>query len=413
MSQQVVLVLDCHLRSQEGVLESLHRAGYRLVGLSWNESCAGFSSRFLHEKIISPRLEDGTKTYIDFLLALTFRGIILFSNDLSALTMARHKNELIAAGFQLLISDLNKLEAAFDKWQCFNSATQCSVKAPQSAFVSSLDEAVAVWPKLRKPVILKPTRLAGGNYIKLSTLDDLRAAWVKVSSYNSENPEHESDVILQEWLTYGITDMWSCETVYDKNHQSVGFYSIQRIRSSLDRDTGNFTSRLFAGEYQKNPRLEAINKKLLDSLGWVGLAHVEYMYLLDEDEYYLAEINPRLPGYSYFPSTAGFELGRYYCDLVAGKVPEVPPVFKPAVYFESFRYPGDLSEGLYHLLKKNLRWRPYIASYGKLFKRKTIKVVEPIRMSDMGFTLRSLRDSLGGFFRDAKVFIKGRVNRIK
>lgn len=411
MSQKTVLILDCHLRSQEGVIESLFLAGYKTVGLSWNSSCAGFSSKFLHEKILSPRLEDCTKTYVDFLLSLSFRGIVLISNDLSALTMARHKQELESAGFQLLIPTLTKLEAAFDKWQCFNSATKCGVKAPQSAFVSSLEEAMTVWPNLRKPVILKPTRLAGGNYIKLSTLHDLEVAWTKVSSYNSENPEHESSVILQEWLSYGITDMWSCETVYDKNSQSVGFYSIQRIRSSLDRDTGNFTSRLFAGEYQKNPRLEAITKKLLDSLEWVGLAHVEYMYLAEDDEYYLAEINPRLPGYSYFPTTAGFELGRYYCDLAVDEVPNVPREFKPAVYFESFRYPGDLSEGIYHLLKRNLTWGVFLASYGRLFRRKTIKVIEPIRVSDLGFTWCSLKDAIKGFVKDVRVFVKGRAKR--
>jgi len=410
MSDKTVLILDCHLRSQEGVLESLYSAGYHSIGLSWDISCPAFSSRFLHEKILSPRLEDCTKTYVEFLLSLPQRGIILISNDLSAMTVSRYKDVLEPAGFKLLIADIKKLEAAFDKWQCFNNAAACDVKAPKSALVSTIHEAKAVWSSLRMPVILKPTRLAGGNYVKLSAIQDLEAAWAKVSVYNSENPEHQSQVILQEWLSYDITDMWSCETVYSKNSLGVGFYSIQRIRSSLDRDTGNFTSRLFAGEYKKNPRLEEITKRLLDSLNWVGLAHVEYMYVAEEDEYYLAEINPRLPGYSYFPSSAGFHLAKYYCDLALNHVVEITGEFKPAVYFESFRYPGDLSEGLYHLLKRNLRWGPFIKSYGKLFSFNTIKVVEPIRCKDYRFSWKSLSNAVADFARDVKAFLKARMS---
>lgn len=372
------------------MIAALYRDEFNLVGLSCDIGCPGFSSKYIKNKIHSPRLEDNTDTYVDFLLSLDIRGILIFSNDLCALTVSKHADRLRNSGFSLLIPEINKLESAFDKWDCYKIASKVGIKAPKSALVNSLQEAKEQWLDLRKPIIVKATRLAGGNYVKLSSLDDLEQAWSSINKANNDSPEHDSKVILQEWLEYDITDMWSCETVYTEDSQSLGFYSIQRIRSSLDRRTGQYTSRLFAGQHKKNKKLEDITEKLLNSIGWQGFAHVEYMYMADEDEYYLAEINPRLPGYSYFPSRAGFNMAGIYCDILLGNSPAKIEHFKPAVYFESLRYPGDISEGIYQLFKGNLNWRDFFSSYGLLFKRHTIKIIDPIRFDDLGFTLKSI-----------------------
>jgi predicted ATP-grasp superfamily ATP-dependent carboligase len=389
-----VIVLDCHLRSQEGILSSLSREGLFVIGLSHDSTCPAFKSKFINKKIISPNLDEDNYAYIIFLLKLKIKGVIIYSNDLSAMVCSEHKSELVKAGFDIVISDSKILKTAFDKWDCYNFANHNGVKSARSIFINAPSELFPAWEQLNKPIILKPTRLAGGNYIKVVDKSMLEEAWNKVNRYNLLSPGHHSRIIMQEWLTYEITDIWSCETVYDRQHQNQGFYSIKRIRSSLDRVTSVYTSRLFAGEYQQNKRLETITKKLLDNLSWQGFAHVEFMYVPEDDEYYLAEINPRLPGYSYFPSNSGYNMGYLYYKAAISEPTTYPEKFGPAIYFESFRYPGDISEGIYQTLKGNLSFTVFIKSYIKLIGFKGTVIIDPIRTKDMNFTLMSIKRDL-------------------
>jgi predicted ATP-grasp superfamily ATP-dependent carboligase len=384
------VILDCDYRSQEGIFQPLGRRGIPIIAISNKNDCPAFHSKYTKYKFVSPNIDDGVDQYIDFLKELPYKGVLYYSNDVNAVALSRNKDKLIDFGYLLNISNLHSLEKVFDKWQCYNYATSIGIPMAKSAIIRGIDDIYRVWESFQKPVILKGTRLAGGMYYRFHSIKEIITCWENISNtVNSDlYSSRHSDIILQEWLYYDITDNWSCETVFDKTSNPIGFYTIKRIRSSINKD-GTYSSRLFAGHHEKCNTLNELTHRILSSVQWNGFAHVEYFYVPNKKKFYLTEVNPRLPGYSYYPCTAGFDMAYYYyADLTFNDL-KVKKNFPKSVYFETFHYPGDLTSGLYHSLKGNIDFIKFLKSYLILLKPGIIRIIDPLRFDDPIFTIKN------------------------
>ncbi len=402
-----VIVLDSDLRSQSGIIHTFGRKGIPIIALSSKGDCPAFHSRYVTTKIISPSLDNGEEKFINFLLRLPHRGVLIYSNDPCAVVISKYQQQLKDAGYLINISDTIFLEERFDKWECYKLSVSLGIPMAKTLLVENINDIYTAWDEFQKPVILKGTTLAGGMYYKFSHKEEISSCWEKINkilrhqSYRSRR----SRIILQEWHQYPMTDNWSCETVYDQNSKAAGFFTIQRIRCSLN-DDGTYSSRLFAGHHVPCPELVEKTKKILSKMKWKGLAHVEYFYVPDKNTFMLTEVNPRLPGYSYYPSTAGFDLAYYYyADLVG--IPYTPPTtFPKSIYFETFHYPGDLNMGVLHMLKGNIAPLPFLASYLQLLVPRKKKIVDPIRLDDPLFSFYTQLDFFKQFIRQCFNYIK-------
>ena len=383
-----VIILDCDFRSQSGIIQTFGRKNIPVIALSSKKDCPAFHSRYVTEKIISPSLDDGEEHFIDFLLKLPHKGVLVYSNDPCAVAIAQHQQRLRDAGYFLNISDSVTLENTFDKWECYKLAASIGIPMAKTQLIESIEDIYNAWDQFEKPVILKGTTLAGGMYHKLSTRDEIPLCWAKINKTVNHQAyaSRKSRVILQEWQQYPMTDNWSCETVYDQESVAAGFFTIQRIRCSLN-DDGTYSSRLFAGHHVPCPELIEMTQKILSKMHWKGFAHVEYFYVPDKNTFMLTEVNPRLPGYSYYPSTAGFDLAYYYYAALTGTSFKKPITFSPSIYFETFHYPGDFTSGIIHILKGNISLFPFLASYFQLLLPGKQKIVDPIRHDDLLFSL--------------------------
>lgn len=240
------------------------------------------------------------------------------------------------------------------------------------------------------PFIIKATTLAGGNYVKISKPCEVMAAYEKMSELISrpENIPLQPRLLAQEWLEYEMEDIWCVEAYYDQKGKARGFFPIKKARTVIYKD-GTYGSRLYAGESMANDILTESTRRLLDSLEWKGLAHLDWVYCRDKGQYYLTEINPRLPGFSFFPSQAGFEMGYYYYADLTGQPFECHHTDN-TLYFETLRYPGDLSSAMAACFRKQYSFLKLCKSYARIFTEKKSVVMDYFNSRDIKMTVCNL-----------------------
>lgn len=405
-----VIILDCNFRSQSGIIQTFGRKGIPIIALSGTADCPAFHSKYVTQAITSPILDNGEELFIDFLLNLPQKGVLIYSNDPCAVTIAKYQQQLRDSGYLLSMPDSISLEQTFDKWECYKLATSLKIPMPRTLLVESIEDIHNAWETFNKPVILKGTTLAGGMYHKLSHRTEIAACWEKIikTVTNQAYATRKSRIILQEWHQYPMTDNWSCETIYSPDSQAAGFFTIQRTRCSLN-DDGTYSSRLFAGHYASCPELEEKTQKILSEMHWQGFAHVEYFYVPDQQTFMLTEVNPRLPGYSYYPSSAGFDLAYYYYAYLTGTPFAEPTSFPPSLYFETFHYPGDFTSGIRHILKRNINLLPFLTSYFKLLLPGSKKIIDPIRPDDLNFSLHTQIEAAKKFTKKCWGYLRRKI----
>ncbi|MDO3379746.1 hypothetical protein [Geoalkalibacter halelectricus] len=399
------IIPNCETRAMEGIIGSLGRRGMPLIGLSTDPKCTAFHSKFLTQKLISPEPKDEAR-FISYLVEKVPKGVLLTSNDQTAVLFARHEGLLRQHGFLLNVPPLEKLLDGFDKWQCYLNAKRLGIPTAETLLINSREEALAAADRLGFPHIIKATRLAGGNYKRINTPEEVLPAFDQMQALvtSPQNLVMDASLIAQKWLNYEVENIWCVESYYDTQGKARGFWPIRKWRTVIYKD-GTFGSRLYAGECVEQPELTELSRKLLDGLEWRGFAHLDWVYLPQEKTFSLTEINPRLPGFSFFPSNAGFEMAYfYYADLV-GEDFEVPSL-KRSVYFETLRHPGDLTSTFVACFKKQYDFRTFFTSYANsIFSSKPI-VIDFFDKNEKNMTWNNFLKILMGTASELKKIFK-------
>jgi len=388
-----VILLDCHLRAAEGVIASFGERDIPVVGLSSRPNPPAFYSRYVKQKFLTPPVVQEAN-YLDFLENLPVKGVLLYADDTSAAFVVKHADALREAGFLLNAASPEVFERGFDKGKLAKAAQQAEVPVIPTADVRSVEDLRQAWKMLDHPIILKATRLAGGKFIVINHESDLDKAYQKMHELvHSEAHVHmHSELIAQEFIHYDYDEIYCCESYYTTASKHSGFLSIHKIRPNINRD-GTAGGRLFAGETIQDERLELYSQRVLDQLGWKGLAHMDWIYSRKYEDYLLCEINPRLPGFSNLLTKTGFDMAyNYYADLCG--LPLQPYHYQRALYFEALRMPGDITTGIYAIMKGYLDWKPFVNSYRHLFKRDQDICLDIFYGSDLAFTAASWMEHL-------------------
>ncbi len=366
MFSTIAILPNCNVRAMEGIISSLGKRGIPLTGLSTTTKCSAFYSKYVGTKLISPPTTQEDE-FLSFLISEVPKGVLFASDDQTTLLFSKNAELLEKNGFLINIPLFDQLCTGFDKWLCYKKASSIGIPCALTHKVNGFDDLAFVKENMPYPFIFKATTLAGGNYVKVYRKNDVNTAYESIQAVIEKqkdcilNPE----IIAQEWLEYDMEDIWCLEAYYDKTGSAKGFMPIQKIRTEV-KANGTFGSRLYAGKAVKNSELSMLSKKLLDSLSWRGFAHFDWIYSKKKKKYYLTEINPRLPGFSFYPSNAGFEMAYfYYADLI--NEPFIVPKLAPSFYFEPFRYPGDISATISTIFRKQYTFGSFLNSYFKAF----------------------------------------------
>ena len=405
--------MDCDQRAAEGIIYSISRRGFAVVGLSSMKRCPAWYSRYMNRYFQSPQLCQGFDGYFDFLVSLPVRGVLVPSGDLSVQFLSLFASRLMKAGFLLNIVGNDALLQAFDKWKCYQLCISQNVPVAKTIFIESASSILQKTAGFSFPAIIKPTRLAGGIYIRVFSVHDAEKAFVRLHEMinNKQYRMHGSGLIFQEWVDSKMEDNWSCDVFYDKHANFKSAVTIKRIRTSLN-EKGTPTSRLYAGKIRNNPELIETTRRILESIGWQGFAHVEYIYDRLSQKFLLTEINPRLPGYSYLLSQTGYEFGYFYAADLFGLNYTSPPAMPETVYFEALRYPGDVTDGIANAFRGFFTLRSFVKSYLSAFFSKERVVIDHLNYGDIPMSVAILLHNEVNFIRKMTTYIRKRSMRI-
>jgi predicted ATP-grasp superfamily ATP-dependent carboligase len=401
ISKQVPAVLpNCHVRVMEGIIGSLGRRNIPIIALSHKKDCPSFHSRYVKEKHVSPPSWDDGDRFIEFLIERIPGGVLFASDDQTALLFSKHRETLIGKGFLLNFPSKNSLLRGFDKWECYKVAKNIGIPCAYTQLIENGKNLSQVQEKMDYPFILKPTKLAGGNYVKVNQKEELKPAYEKMKSLILEkaNKPLNSSLICQEWLEYDMEDIWCVESYYDCRGNHVGFFPIRKERTVIFQE-GTFGSRLYAGQSIENTELSDLSRMLLDSLKWRGIAHLDWVFSKKRKRYFLTEINPRLPGFSAFPAKAGFEMAYYYyADLVGIPFEYRKPY--PAKYFEMLRYPGDVSASMLAILRGQYSWKKFIRSYLSALTSQKAFIIDFLDVYDLPMSMQNIKKIISSIKND-------------
>jgi Carbamoyl-phosphate synthase L chain, ATP binding domain len=398
--------MDCELRTAEGIIFTLGRSGFQTIGLCYKVNFPAKRSKYLKKAVLSPELGVSFVVYLEFLMNLPFRGVIIPSTDLSVMFLSRYQNELKEAGFLLSVPELNVLEEVFDKASCNIICGEIGIPAAKTFLVASAEDVLLRIKDISWPVIVKPTRLAGGGYIRAESEAELVAAYKtqeKIINHPSTK-SHQSQIVIQQWIESTMTDNWSCDVFYDKNGKIQDYVTAQRLRTSLNSN-GTPTSRFLAGELINNEILLANTRKILEYKNWVGFAHVEFIYSKSTGEYILTEVNPRLPGYSFMHSMSGHEQAVYYASDLFGISYEPAGLLEGVTYFQTLRYPGDITEGFINIHRGFITPCSLFGSYYKAFRSDSKVIIDHFNKHDLRMTISIFTNSIVEFISKTFKFI--------
>jgi protein-tyrosine-phosphatase len=180
------------------------------------------------------------------------------------------------------------LEQVLDKDLTLALARSLSVPVPQSILVQGLDELDAAAAQLAYPLVVKPSRSMGANAGQRMQLAVSYARHARELRNQVEHALRFGQVLLQERFEgEGV----GVELIADQGRVQ---YLFQHRRLHEVPLTGGGSSLRVSEPVV--PALADASKRLIEALGWHGVAMVEFKYAPATGEFRLMEINGRFWG---------------------------------------------------------------------------------------------------------------------
>lgn len=222
--------------------------------------------------------------------------ISLIDPELSLI--AKNVEKFKEIGVTPIISDYNKVEMCFNKYEMYNFLSENNFRTAKSyinkeEFYKELEEG-----KINFPVFVKPVKgSASININKVSSKEELEVLW-KMSE----------DLMIQEFMNgqeYGV------DTYIDIiSKEPVLIFLKKKIK-------------MRAGETDKaisikDEKLFSLIKEFVKKAGFSGIIDIDIFEV--EGEYYISEVNPRFGGGYPFAYEAGANVPKMIINNISGKI---------------------------------------------------------------------------------------------
>lgn len=270
----------------------LGRLGISVKGFDVGARRAGFRSRYctaevcpdpLHQPedlvdFLSHRVGDGTK-----------KVVLLPTSDLFFLFLSRHRAQL-EDKFLMNLPSADVAESVVNKRRLYELAAANGTPFPQSYFPATYDEALAVKDSLRYPAFIKPywghewRRYFGGIHkgFKVQSPAEFLARFQEVL-------DSGHSALVQSYITSPDDNLFSVSLYVSQTGEVPAAFPRKQVRQ-YPPNSG--TVSLAIGE--RNPELVADATRFCQSIGYRGIAGLEYKLDREDNRYKLLDFNPRL-----------------------------------------------------------------------------------------------------------------------
>jgi predicted ATP-grasp superfamily ATP-dependent carboligase len=386
-----VLILDADQRSALAATRSLGRRGLVVVAADETTRTLAGASRYCRDTMVYPSPSADGGAFVEALKLAAARrriDVILPMSDLTTRLLLEHREEF--GDVRIPCPSLDAFDAVSDKWELYARARELDIPMPLTALVRSragLAEAVA---GMAFPLVVKPRRsrmMRGGRWVALPVryansveeLDRILAA---------EGGVDDHPFLVQEYVSgqgQGVFGVYAAGKV-------VTFFAHRRLREKPP--SGGVS--VLSESVPVDPRLREISQRLLDSVGWHGVAMVEFK-VTPAGSPYLIEVNGRFWGSLQLAIDAGVDFPWLLYRVARGE--PVEPVDDYAIGTRNLWLLGDLDH-LYLRLKERgglrEKWRA-VRAFLRMFEAGTRHEVN--RWDDVRPFLREMARYLRGTTR--------------
>lgn len=270
----------------------LGRAGISVTGLDIGAGRAGFHSRYCRGEICPDPLQQPDEL-VRFLRQRagdrSEKLVVLPTSDLFFLFLSRHRAQL-ADRFLMSLPAEEVAEKVVNKRGLYELAAANGTPFPQSYFPATYDEALAVKDSLRYPAFIKPywghqwRRHFGGRHkgFKVHSPDEFLGRFQEVLASGHA-------ALVQSYVTSPDDNLFSLSLYVSETGEVLAAFPRRQVRQ-YPPNSGTVT--LAISEH--NPGLVENGAHFCRSIGYRGIAGLEYKRDAEDDQYKLLDFNPRL-----------------------------------------------------------------------------------------------------------------------
>lgn len=309
-----VLVTNQDHKNALAALRSLGKKGYNLTGAGQSRWDHGLFSKYADKKLVYPSPESDSAGFRDTLLDYVAREgidvVLPIGVDVVTVVALNHKEFSEVTGVPF--GDYGIFEKAHDKSNTMRIAQKNGIPMPKTRFPNSIKDYEGMLDSLDYPHVLKARR--GSAYSGVSIVRWKGEALEKYNELSSRKSGFNAiydfeKPIIQEFVPGDIYDV--C-VLCDRGDLRR---ALTQVRVKTWPTAGG------AGVVNKttdNPELIEPTRKLLEKVGWHGVAQVEYK-MDAEGNPRLMEINPKFWGTLDLSIQAGMDFPDLACRLALGE----------------------------------------------------------------------------------------------
>lgn len=308
-----------------GIARSLGERGVPVIGLTSGRGLYGNFTRYA-KTMFCPDSRREPEALLAFLLrlgqTLSVRGVIFPTRDDDLVFLDRHRSEL-APYFSLVMPDSAVLNVCLDKWETYLWAERVGARIPKSWHIDGPEDVKRVAPELTYPCVLKPLSAhhwrQGNNWeivgarkaIGVSSEEELLREYGAIALADKR-------ALLQEMIAGGDDRLIVAAGYLSRQSRWVAGFNAQKLVQIPEGfGTGCIVQSV------DRPELLESTARLLETMGFSGIAEVEYKWDAKSGEYKLIEINPRPWDQHRLGNACGVDLMYLaYCDHAGLAPPE-------------------------------------------------------------------------------------------
>lgn len=303
------------------IARDLAGTGVRVIGLSADKGAYGNFTRFCEVRF-APDSQAQPEALANYLKAVAdeLRGAVIFpTRDADVVFLDRYREEL--KDYRISIPPRDCLARVLDKGSLVEAARAAAVAVPRTMVVPSAQELQRVPEQIGFPCVVKPVSsylwrgegkweaVGCRKAFRSDSWDELKAEYEQVAHVNPE-------VLVQEWIPGSAKEIVIMGGYFGKGSNLLGHFCARKLVQEPDDFGTGCVVQAVALQELIEPSI-----RLCRSLGYRGMAEIEYKRDANTGEYKLIEINTRHWDWHQLGHMSGVNLTRVaYSDLTGYKL---------------------------------------------------------------------------------------------